>query len=361
MITIVYTISFVVILIIFIVSLINLFSAPTLKTKSTSNDKLISILIPARNEEGNIQACLDSCLNQSYTNKEIIVLDDNSTDNTLEILNRYSDKIKIINGEILPKGWIGKNWACNQLAQHANGEFMLFIDADVRLNSKAVESAVSEIKESNSSLISVFPTQIIKSFSEWLIVPLMNWLLLGFLPLGLVYSSRNKSFVAANGQFMLWRKEVYSKLGGHSSVKDKPVEDMEFVRMCKSRGIKIKTLVGGNLIFCRMYSNLKDAVNGFAKNFFAGFKTNAIGFLIFVSLISLSSLLPLIIWDNLYYSAILSSMIILSRIFISVKSKQNVYMNLILHPLQMMMVFIVGIISIYKTYFGKLEWKERKL
>ncbi len=361
MITVVYIISFVVVLIIFIVSLINLFSAPTLKTKSSSEDKLISILIPARNEEGNIQACLDSCLNPSYTNKEIIVLDDNSTDNTLEILNSYSDKIKIINGEKLPEGWIGKNWACNQLAQHANGEYMLFIDADVRLNNKAVESAVSEIQESNSGLISIFPTQILQSFSEWLIVPLMNWLLLGFLPLVLVYSSRNKSFVAANGQFMLWKKEVYIRLGGHSSVKDKPVEDMEFARMCKSNSIKMKTLLGGNLIFCRMYSNLKDAVNGFAKNFFAGFKTNAIGFLIFVSVISLSSLLPMIILENLYYSAILSSMIILSRIFISAKSKQNVFMNLVLHPLQMMMVFIVGIISIYKTYFGKLEWKERKI
>ncbi|WP_337864865.1 glycosyltransferase family 2 protein [Ignavibacterium sp.] len=361
MITALYIISFAFVSIIFIVSLSNLFSAPVLKIKSSAQNKLVSILIPARNEERNIQACLDGCLTQTYTNKEIIVLDDNSTDNTLEILNTYSYKIKIINGKQLPEDWLGKNWACSQLAQHAQGDYLLFIDADVRLNNNAVESAVEEITLTNSALISVFPTQKIKSFSEWLIVPLMNWLLLGFLPLVLVYSSRNKSFVAANGQFMLWRKEIYDKLGGHSSLKYEPVEDMEFARICKSKGIKIKTLLGGKLIFCRMYSNLKEAINGFAKNFFAGFKTNAIGFLIFISLISLSSLLPLIIWKNLYYSAILSTMIILSRIFISIKSNQNILMNLILHPFQMMMVFIIGIISIYKTKFGKLEWKERKI
>lgn len=361
MITFIYIISFIVVSIIFIVSLINFFSAPILKVKSTSQNNLVSILIPARNEEKNIQVCLDSCLTQTYANKEIIVLNDNSTDRTLEILNSYSDKIKIINGEKLPEGWIGKNWACYQLAQQANGKYLLFIDADVRLNNIAVESAIEEILQTNAGLISVFPTQIIKTFSEWLIVPLMNWILLGFLPLILVHKSKNKSFVAANGQFMLWRKESYKKLGGHYSVKDKSVEDMEFVRSCKLNGIKIKTLLGGNLIYCRMYSNLKDAINGFAKNFFPGFNTNAINFLIFIFFIASASLIPFFIWDDFIYSFILVLMIILSRIFISFVSKQNIFFNILLHPIQMISLVLVGIISVYKTSFGKLEWKERKL
>lgn len=361
MITIIYILSFIVVSIIFIVSLINFFSAPILKVKSTSQNNLVSILIPARNEEENIQACLDSCLTQTYANKEIIVLNDNSTDRTLIILNSYSDKIKIINGEKLPEGWIGKNWACFQLAQQANGEYLLFIDADVRLNDNAVESAIEEIVQTNSGLISVFPTQIIKTISEWLIVPLMNWILLGFLPLILVHKSKNKSFVAANGQFMLWRKEIYQKLSGHSSVKDKSVEDMEFARSCKLNGIKIKTLLGGNLIYCRMYSNLKNAINGFAKNFFPGFNTNAINFLIFISVIVLASIIPFFIWEDFIFSFILVLMIILSRILISFISKQNLLLNIVLHPIQMMSLLLVGIISVYKTSFGKLEWKERRL
>jgi len=361
MITVVYIISFIVVLIIFVVSLINFFSAPTIKVKSNSQNNLVSILIPARNEEENIRACLVSCLNQTYLNKEIIVLDDNSTDRTLEIMSNYSDRIKIINGEKLPEGWIGKNWACNQLAQKANGDYLLFIDADVRLNDYAVESAIEEMAQTNSGLISVFPTQIIKTFSEWLIVPLMNWILLGFLPLTMVYYSKHKSFVAANGQFMLWQADAYKKLGGHYSVKDKSVEDMEFARNCKLNGIKIKTLLGGNLIYCRMYSNLKDAINGFAKNFFPGFNTNAINFMIFVFVIASASVIPFFIWDNFVYSFTSILMIILSRFFISFVSKQNVLFNIFLHPIQMISLLLVGIISVYKTSFGKLEWKERKI
>lgn len=361
MIIVVYILTIIVVSTVFIVSLINFFSAPELKVKSTYQNNLVSILIPARNEEENIQLCLDSCLTQTYANKEIIVLDDNSIDRTLEILNSYSDRIKIINGDKLPDGWIGKNWACDQLAQQANGDYLLFIDADVQLNNNAVESAIEEIVQTNSGLISVFPTQIIKTFSEWLVVPLMNWILLGFLPLLLVYKSKNKSFIAANGQFMLWRKEVYKKLGGHSSVRDKSVEDMEFARNCKLNRIKMKTLLGGNLIYCRMYSNLKDAINGFAKNFFPGFNTNAVNFLIIISVIALASLIPFFILDDFIYSFILILMIILSRIFISVVSKQNVLFNILLHPIQMISLIFVGIISVYKTSLGKLEWKERKL
>lgn len=361
MITVVYILLLTIVSIIFIVSLVNFFSAPVLEVKSTSQNNLVSILIPARNEERNIEACLVSCLTQTYANKEFIVLDDNSTDRTLQVLDGYSDRIKIINGKKLPEGWIGKNWACYQLAQYANGDYLLFLDADVRLNNHAIESAIEEVAQTNAGLISVFPTQIIKTFSEWLIVPLMNWILLGFLPLTLVYKSKNKSFVAANGQFMLWRKDVYNKLGGHSSVNDKYVEDMEFARNCKLNGIKIKTLLGGNLIYCRMYSNLKDAINGFAKNFFPGFNTNAINFLFFVSVIASASLIPFFIWDNFTYSVISILMIILSRFFISSISKQDILLNILLHPIQMISLILVGIISVYKTSLGKLEWKERKL
>lgn len=363
MITLLYIISSIIIIIIFLVSLINLLTAPVIKGKSYSGNhqKLVSILIPARNEEKNISDCVSSCLKQTYANKEIIVLDDNSADRTNELLKKFSDKIQIINGADLPDGWLGKNWACYQLSQEANGEYLLFIDADVRLNEKAVESAINEINFSEAGMLSVFPTQIINSFSEWLVVPLMNWLLLGFLPLILVYKSGNKSFAAANGQFILWRKNIYDLIGGHSAVKSKVVEDMEFVRICKSNGTKVKTLLGGDLIYCRMYSNLKEAVNGFSKNFFTGFNVNGFIFLLWISLITFAFLMPFIIWAEPKNSLLLIALIFLSRVFISIKSRQNVFANILLHPVQMMIVFIVGIISVYKTYFRKLEWKQRKI
>lgn len=363
MITILYIISAVIITVVFIISAINFFTAPVLNNKPILNNenRLVSILIPARNEEKNISECVTSCLNQTYPNKEIIVIDDNSNDRTNELLQQFSDKIKIISGAELPEGWLGKNWACHQLSQVAGGEYFLFVDADVRLRESAVDAAVKEINFSDIGMLSVFPTQIIKSLSEWLIVPLMNWLLLGFLPLIMVYKSNHKSFVAANGQFILWKKNVYKMIGGHMAVRNKTVEDMEFARLCKSKGVKIKTLLGGNLIFCRMYRNLKEAVNGFSKNFFQGFNTSGFIFLPVVFLIFISFLFPILVWENLYYSLGLISLIVLSRIFISNKSNQNAFANILLHPAQMIIVFVVGVISVSKTYSGKLEWKSRKL
>ncbi len=363
MITMFYIVSAVIVILIFLISVINLFSAPVLDVAKEPVDqkKLVSILIPARNEEKNISNCVTCCLNQTYLNKEIVVLDDNSTDKTNEILKQFSDRIKIIKGAPLPEGWLGKNWACHQLSQNAGGDFLLFIDADVILNEKATESAISEIIFSEAGMLSVFPTQIMKSFSERLVVPLMNWLLLAFLPLILVYTSKNKSLVAANGQFILWKKEIYQMIGGHSSVKNKIVEDMEFARICKSNKINLKTLLGGTLVFCRMYSNLNEALNGFSKNFFPGFKKNPIIFLTFISLIAFAFLLPIIIWQNALYSFSLIAFITLSRVFISVKSRQNVLTNFILHPFQMIILIVVGIISVYKTSFNRIEWKRRKI
>ena len=142
----------------------------------------------------------------------------------------------------------GKNWACHQLSQKAKGKYLLFIDADVELAPNAISSTAKIMAETKTKMLSVFPTQRIKSFGEWLIVPLMNWLLLAFLPLRQVYASRNNSFIAANGQFILWDRETYFSIGGHQQVANAVVEDMELARKAKQKN-KIITLLGGNLYF----------------------------------------------------------------------------------------------------------------
>lgn len=357
----IYLISGFISLIIFIVSLVNLFTAPELKKAKTTSDDLVSILIPARNEEKNISNIISDCLNQTYKRIEIIVLDDHSIDNTKNILEKFSDKIQIIDGLDLPENWLGKNWACHQLSQKAKGKYLLFVDADVRLDEFAVESAVTIFNQKKVKMLSVFPTQIMKSFSEYLIVPLMNWLLLSFLPLTLVYKSKNKSFVAANGQFILWEKEYYNSIGGHQVVKNMPVEDMEFARIVKSSNQKMITLLGGKMVFCRMYSSLNQAINGFAKNFYPGFKINPIVFIIFMSLTVASLLLPFFYWKDFLISIYLIAIILLSRVFISIKSRQNIFINLILHIFQMIFVIVEAIISVYRFHSKKLIWKGRRI
>lgn len=357
----IYLISGIVCLIIFIVSLVNLFTAPELRKAQSNDDDLVSLLIPARNEGKNIANIISDCLNQTYKRIEIIILDDHSTDNTKNILAKYSDKVQIFDGLDLPENWLGKNWACHQLSQKANGKYLLFVDADVRLSKFAVESAVSILNQKNVKMLSVFPTQIMKSLSEYLIVPLMNWLLLSFLPLALVYKSKNKSFVAANGQFILWDREYYYSIGGHQAVKNMPVEDMEFARIVKSSNQKMITLLGGEMVFCKMYSNLQDAIDGFAKNFYPGFKINPTVFIVFIILIDASLIIPFIYWKYKLISISLIGIILLSRFFISIKSRQNILINLILHILQMIFVIVEAVISVYRYHSKKLIWKGRRI
>ena len=347
-----------------VISIYNLFTAPVLKKNSDHSNpqKLLSVLIPARNEAKNIEKCIKSLVMQDYPNKEIIVLDDNSTDNTFAIASSFSKgNVRVLKGKELPSDWLGKNWACMQLAQEAKGEYLLFVDADVELTPEVISSAVYELEKLNVTLLSIFPTQIINSFGEHLIVPLMNWLLLTFLPLRFVYTSSSKSFVAANGQFMLWRKADYLNLGGHQIVKYKVVEDMELARLVKKNKLRVKTMLGGKLVFCRMYESFNQAYNGFTKNFYAGFSLPPFFFFIIILFLFIVFTLPFLFLIPPVYSFILITLILITRLSVSIVSKQNLFVNVLLHPVQMLFMFWIGIFSVIKFRTNQLEWKQRKL
>lgn len=346
------------------ISIYNLFTAPVLNSKNKSSEPrgLVSVLIPARNEEKNIVKCIEGIINQDYQNTEIIILDDNSTDNTYNLAASCSSpKIKTLKGKELPQNWLGKNWACHQLSQQAKGDFFLFIDADVEVKENVISLAMEEIEKSNAALLSIFPTQSIKTFGEYLIVPLMNWLLLTFLPLNFVYKYSNKAFVAANGQFMLWRRDDYLSLGGHQIVKDKIVEDMELARIVKSNNLKVKTLLGGNQVFCRMYNSFTEAYSGFQKNFYAGFSVSVIFFLIIISCLFSVFIIPFIIMDDSLISWLPLLLIILIRTSVSIRSKQSWIINLLLHPLQIIFMMWIGFISVIKFKNKSLVWKSRNI
>ncbi len=342
----------------------NYFTAPRFSNQKVSLEKqpLISILIPARNEEENIGDCIKSALNQSYRNIEIIVCDDNSTDNTEnEVLKIKSHKIKLIKGEKLPKEWLGKNWACHQLSKRASGDYLLFTDADVRLKRNTVEYSIDTMHKNVTKMLSCFSTQKIVSFGEWFVVPLVNWLLLTFLPLKKVLSSKNKKFVAANGQFILFEKDKYFEISGHEAVKDNVVEDMEFARILKSKGEKIITLLGNNIVNCRMYKSFTEGIKGFSKNFYPGFKTNPATFLLLITFFLILFLLPFVLFFQNYFYLIHVIIIISMRILLSMVSNQNALLNVLLHPLQMVMMFLIGVTSIYTNLTKKVEWKGRQV
>ena len=350
-----------------LISAFNLFTAPMFANRKneSTNEPFISVLIPARNEEKNIGDIIEDLTKQTYKNFELIILDDESEDNTAKVisekksLNNLASAIKLIRGKPLPDGWLGKNWACHQLSQEARGEYFLFLDADVKVKPNVLESCIYYQNKYSLQMITCFPTQLIKSFGEWLVVPLMNFLLLAFLPLKKVYSSPNKSFVAANGQFLFIDRNTYEKIGGHSAFADRVVEDMEIAREVKKAGFKLMTFLGGSSISCRMYEGFTEAFNGFSKNFFPGFNIPAILFFLQLIIFFLAFLLPFtLIFMNPSF-LIIVLIILTGRLFISIPSRQNFIINIFLHPIQILIMLAIGVNSVYRTKSKKLKWKGR--
>lgn len=348
------------------VALANLFGAPVLKNLKIKrgSDPLVSVLVPARNEEETIRYCLSSLLYQDYQNYEVILLDDNSEDRTAEAarsLAALHPRLTVKTGLPLPEGWLGKNWACSQLAGLARGDILMFIDADCYLSPTAVRAGVEFMGHYGLDLLSCFPTQRMKGFPERLVTPLMNWLLLTFLPLRMVYLSKRVSLTAANGQFMAFTRKAYRRIGGHESVRERVVEDMEMARLVKKGGMKMMTALGGGAVMCRMYRSFKEGFHGFSKNFYPGFNTSRAVFVFMILFFLFMFLAPfgLVIADPLF--AILIGMIVIERVSISVKDRQNPLASALLHPVHMGVMAAVGLHSVKNSGKGKLRWKGRKI
>lgn len=351
-----------------LVAFYNLLTAPKVSISSGISASQVfptfAVIIPARNEETTLPKLLQSLEQQTLRPSEIIVVNDNSTDKTVEIVEHFAKQnptIQLIQGAKLPALWLGKNYACHQGSQVADSEFLVFIDADVTLAPHALQLSFIQMSENKLGMFSVFPTQHIPSFGSRLVTPLMKWLLLNFLPLKKVFTSARNSFVAANGQFFIFNREVYDAIGGHSGVRNAVVEDMELARKVKRSGNRIMTAVGGDAIFCEMYPDYKSAYNGFSKNFYPGFGISANQFTLLLLFLFVVYGLPFIagFFDLRYLYAIL--LIVLSRVFIAIVGKQPVLLEIALHPVQMVIMVFIGINSLIVNEQKKVQWKGRTL
>lgn len=344
----------------------NYFTVTTLENRSYTlpRQPLVSILIPARNEEKNIEDLLGCILRQTYAQYEVILLDDHSDDTTFtraQAIASRSDRITITRGKPLPSGWTGKNWACSQLSELAKGELYLFIDADVRLASHALEAALANFYRNEVALLSCFPTQVMCNPGAWLTVPLMNWILLSFLPLSLVTTSSFQSLAAANGQFMLCDKKAYDAAGGHAVIAAEIVEDMAFARRLKAMRYRIVAVLGHDAVSCSMYGGFLEGLKGFAKNFFPALNVSGPTFLLMLALLLFAFFTPFIFsWFNLLF-LLLVVLILLERAITSLLSSQNLIINLLLHPLQMISMTLIGLYSLYWSLTGKTIWKGRRI
>ena len=342
---------------------INLLSRLHLPDKKPMECPKVSVLIPARNEEAVLDRLLKSLEKQDYPDFEVIVCNDHSNDQTEEILNRFAAENRRIQwflGAQLPDNWLGKNYACHQLAVKSSGKYLIFLDADVELSGNILSKAVAFFQEKQLMLLSGFPKQKIESLGEGLTVPVMNWILQSLLPMVLVQRTKFPSLAAANGQFMMFGAENYRENQWHEKVKMQTVEDIRIARMIKAEGFRTAVLLGNNDIYCRMYHNLGEAVKGFSRNiheYFGGSRLVMIGFWVIVFFG------PLIVWMSfgsfLFYVFVF--LVVLNRILISRASRQPLFLSVLLHPGQMLGFSFIVFSNLYRKIRKVTEWKGRQI
>lgn len=334
----------------------------------------VSVLVPARNEEGSIAPCVESLLAQDYPHFQVLVLDDNSEDRTGEILSRLvgrDPRLQVLAGKPLPQGWLGKNWACHQLAQATRGEVLLFTDADTLHHPRALSDAVAALLVQDADLLTAFPQQEVVSWSEQLMVPILTWCFVVFLPLRLAYRSCRPGLCIAIGQFMLFHRQAYDQIGGHAAIRHEVAEDLALGRRVKGHGLRWRLADGSTRIRCRMYHSFREVFQGFSKSLFPGFQYNVPLFvlaLLWAGVLALEPLLVLLLRLNGAPISDLSLGLAATAVGFTLLLGGISYPRFdfpsylaFLYPLTVALTIIIGICSLVLVLLGRCTWKGRQL
>ena len=239
-----------------------------------SHMPLVSVCVPARNEERAVGDCVRSLLNQDYPNYEVIVVDDGSTDRTPDILaalHQDHPQLKVIQGEALPEGWYGKPFALHQASRVAQGDVLMFTDADPVFRPNALTSAVHALQTQEVDLLSLKPHAVFGTFWERAVQPLV-FALIGGLTRFRKINSPEHPHAMGFGAFIMIRKEIYQRVGGHEAVKQRILEDITLAKVVKKGGGRLLVADGKALFSIRMYHSLGEIWEGWRKNVFLALK-----------------------------------------------------------------------------------------
>lgn len=285
-------------LIFVVLTIVFLRRCPVLKPQSYVGDgPRISVIIPARNEEKNIKQCVQTVLTQSYSQLEVIVVNDHSTDHTAAILAELAAsnaRLHIIPSEPLPEGWMGKNFAVHQGYQNAQGQWLLFLDADVFLHEDAVSAAYMAMQQRNVLFLSLWLRQQLDSFWVRIIQPVIITTYLPLDPWQLINNPAFPSVKYGNGQFIFIQRQLYESIGGHAAVRDALVEDQQLTGNVKKYGERLIMMNGTRVASTRMYTTLGGIWNGWAKNNFITLNRNFFTLLGGIAFAGLVHILPFI-------------------------------------------------------------------
>lgn len=338
--------------------------------ETTGNN--VTVLIPARNEQAGIAACLESVLSSKWTKLEVIVMDDCSTDRTREICEEIAKRdarLKVMKGRELPMGWNGKQRACWQMALTASGDWLLFLDADVRLTDDAIARLVHTAHSGEIDLLSGFPKQLTGTWLEKLLIPLMHFLLLGYLPLNRMRASARPEYAAGCGQLFFARRTAYMTCEGHKAISNSRHDGIKLPRAFRKQRFKTDVFDATDLASCRMYHSGAQVVRGLLKNATEGI-ANPKTIWIFTILLTGASILPTVSlmlglywhWDK-WVMLGLAVATILSFVprALAARRFQQSWLGVLFHPLAVLMFLCLQWLALLASLCGvQIAWRGRR-
>jgi Glycosyltransferase like family 2 len=331
----------------------------------------LSLLIPARNEEAEIGPAVRAALASQQVDLEVVVLDDHSTDRTrrvVEALAAADPRVRLELAPPLPPGWSGKQHACHVLAARARHDLMVFVDADVRLTPHALARIAVFMDSRDAGLASGFPRQETSTLAEKLIIPLIHFLLLGFLPIACMRSSTLPAFGAGCGQLICVRRAAYVRAGGHAAIRASLHDGVMLPRTFRRAGIRTDLFDATALASCRMYRDAGEVWRGFSKNATEGMATPA-GLPVWTALLLGGQVLPFVLlaagllltipgWAIAASAAALVC-VCLNRLMLALRFRQSV-IGALLHPLGVACLLVLQWAALINQRRGRpAVWRGR--
>jgi chlorobactene glucosyltransferase len=339
--------------------------APALRTIHES----VSVLVPCRNEERNIDGCIKSIFKQIDDVESILLYDDESSDNTSELLAKIAkanpEKVMIVPTVIKPAGWTGKNHACFQLAANAKSEWLLFLDADARLKTGAITQLLEIAAEKRVSFLSSWPKLLVDSVAEKLLMPLLNLIVFTLFPAPLADSKNYESLGLAHGACILMNRKTYLELGGHETVRDELFEDTMLARLWRRSGHKSACTDGIGIVEVRMYDSFSSIIKGFTKNYYPAFKKQSSFWIFQLWSLLAWTVIPIGWTVTMFYgeSGVVSlapiSLSILPRAILAARMRHPMW-STIFNPIANLVALYIGTMSFINWTFNKgVDWKGR--
>lgn len=336
----------------------------------TKQAELVSILIPARNEEANIGQALAAALASTGVPIEVVVGDDASTDRTAEIVREAAardPRCRLEPMAPLQPGWTGKTHACAQLAPLARGRWLLFADADVRLEPEGAARLQGHARRTGSDFVSGVPRQIMGSLGERLTVPMINFLMLGFLPVPIMRQRPDPSLGAACGQLLFFAREAYERSGGHGAVRTSLHDGLTLARHLRGEGFRCDLVPGHRLARCRMYCGFAQSWSGFSRNAREGM-ARPLALPVWTLLLACGQVLPWIVlawallagasWPVLLVATAACGLSLIARTLVTLATREPP-MTIALHPLGICVVLALQWNALLRGGRSRVVWRDR--